>query len=131
MAKEELLEFEGEVTEELPDGNFRVKLDNEHVILAYTDDFARHSRYLSKYPAKVRVIPPPVEMPIPTPEAVRAFREQFHLEGAGPFIGMASRLAAEKGVAVEVVTLMPGFATLRKRSASRAAIRRFAARSRP
>ena len=35
MAKEELLEFEGEVTEELPDGNFRVKLDNEHVILAY------------------------------------------------------------------------------------------------
>ena len=36
MAKEELLEFEGEVTEELPDGNFRVKLDNEHVILAYT-----------------------------------------------------------------------------------------------
>src|SRR3954466_15202227 len=36
MAKEELLEFEGEVTEELPDGNFRVKLDNEHVIIAYT-----------------------------------------------------------------------------------------------
>src|SRR6185369_10125625 len=36
MAKEELLEFEGEVTEELPDGNFRVKLDNDHVILAYT-----------------------------------------------------------------------------------------------
>jgi len=36
MAKEELLEFDGTVTEELPDGNFRVKLDNEHLILAYT-----------------------------------------------------------------------------------------------
>ena len=36
MAKEELLEFDGTVTEELPDGNFRVKLDNEHEILAYT-----------------------------------------------------------------------------------------------
>ncbi len=36
MAKEELLEFDGIVTEVLPDGNFRVKLDNEHEILAYT-----------------------------------------------------------------------------------------------
>src|SRR5262245_31253135 len=36
MAKEELLEFEGEVIEVLPDGNFRVRLDNEHQILAYT-----------------------------------------------------------------------------------------------
>jgi translation initiation factor IF-1 len=36
MAKEELLEFDGTVMEELPDGNFRVKLDNDHPILAYT-----------------------------------------------------------------------------------------------
>ena len=36
MAKEELLEFDGMVTEVLPDGNFRVKLDNDHEILAYT-----------------------------------------------------------------------------------------------
>jgi translation initiation factor IF-1 len=35
MAKEEMLEFDGTVTEVLPDGNFRVKLDNEHMILAY------------------------------------------------------------------------------------------------
>jgi glycosyltransferase involved in cell wall biosynthesis len=68
------------------------------VILAYTDDFARHSRYLSKYLDKVQVIPPPVEMPIPTPEALQAFREQYHLDGSGPIIGIASRLAAEKGV---------------------------------
>jgi translation initiation factor IF-1 len=36
MAKEELLEFDGVVTEALPDGNFRVKLENDHEILAYT-----------------------------------------------------------------------------------------------
>ena len=36
MAKEELLEFDGTVTEVLPDGNFRVMLDNEHEVLAYT-----------------------------------------------------------------------------------------------
>jgi translation initiation factor IF-1 len=35
MAKEELLEFDGTVTEVLPDGNYRVKLDNDHMILAY------------------------------------------------------------------------------------------------
>ena len=36
MAKEEMLEFDGTVTEVLPDGNFRVMLDNEHEVLAYT-----------------------------------------------------------------------------------------------
>src|ERR1044072_2200182 len=36
MNKEKMLEFDGTVTEVLPDGNFRVKLDNDHEILAYT-----------------------------------------------------------------------------------------------
>ncbi len=36
MAKEELVEFEGLITELLPEGRFRVKLENEHEILAYT-----------------------------------------------------------------------------------------------
>ncbi len=36
MAKEELLEFDGTVSEVLPDGNFRVTLDNGHEVLAYT-----------------------------------------------------------------------------------------------
>jgi len=44
MAKEELLEFDGTVTEVLPDGNFRVKLDNEHEVLAYTAGKMRRFR---------------------------------------------------------------------------------------
>ncbi|HUP51656.1 MAG TPA: translation initiation factor IF-1 [Longimicrobiales bacterium] len=35
MAKEEAIEVEGRVTEALPDRNFRVKLENDHVVLAY------------------------------------------------------------------------------------------------
>ena len=44
MAKEELLEFDGIVTEVLPDGNYRVKLDNDHVILAYMSGKMRKFR---------------------------------------------------------------------------------------
>lgn len=36
MAKEEALEFEGTVLEVLPDAKFRVKLENDHVVVAYT-----------------------------------------------------------------------------------------------
>ena len=36
MPKEELLEFEGLVTEILPDARFRVQLDNGHQLVAYT-----------------------------------------------------------------------------------------------
>ena len=36
MAKEELLEFEGLVTEILPDARYRVQLDNGHALIAYT-----------------------------------------------------------------------------------------------
>ena len=35
MAKEEPIEVEGLVTEVLPDRNFRVQLQNDHVVLAY------------------------------------------------------------------------------------------------
>ena len=44
MAKEELLEFEGTVTELLPNSMFRVKLENEHEILAHTAGKMRKHR---------------------------------------------------------------------------------------
>jgi translation initiation factor IF-1 len=44
MAKEELLEFDGAVTEALPDGRFRVRLDNGHEILAYTGGRMKKNR---------------------------------------------------------------------------------------
>ncbi len=68
-------------------------------MVAYTEDFAEHSRFLSQFPGKVRVIPPPVIMPAPEPSAVVAFRARHDLEGR-PVVGMAARLATEKGVEV-------------------------------
>ena len=36
MAKEELIEMHGSVTEVLPDGRYRVTLDNGHTLIAYS-----------------------------------------------------------------------------------------------
>ena len=44
MAKEETLEFEGAVTDVLPDGRFRVQLDNGHAIIAYTAGRMKRNR---------------------------------------------------------------------------------------
>lgn len=67
-------------------------------IVAYTQDFADHSPYLSQFARKVRIIPPPVEVADIPDAAVQAFRRRWNIQG--PVIGMAARLAAEKGVEV-------------------------------
>ncbi|MBM3492048.1 MAG: translation initiation factor IF-1 [Alphaproteobacteria bacterium] len=44
MAKEQLVEFPGTVTELLPNAMFRVKLENEHEVLAHTAGKMRKHR---------------------------------------------------------------------------------------
>lgn len=44
MAKEDLLEFEGVITEVLPEARYRVLLSNDHVIIAYTAGRMKKSR---------------------------------------------------------------------------------------
>ena len=44
MAKQETLEFKGKVTELLPNAMFRVKLDNDHEVLAHTSGKMRKNR---------------------------------------------------------------------------------------
>jgi translation initiation factor IF-1 len=44
MPKEELLEFPGTVTELLPNATFRVKLENQHEIIAHTAGRMRKNR---------------------------------------------------------------------------------------
>jgi len=44
MAKEEMLEFNGLVTELLPNATFRVKLENNHEILAHSSGKLRKNR---------------------------------------------------------------------------------------
>ena len=44
MSKEEILEFKGKVTELLPNAMFRVKLENNHEVLAHTAGKLRKNR---------------------------------------------------------------------------------------
>ncbi|MBK8422165.1 glycosyltransferase family 4 protein [Candidatus Villigracilis saccharophilus] len=69
-------------------------------IVTYTQDYADNSPYLSRYASKLTPILPPVELPVPTPEAISAFAREHHIDERRPVIGMAARLAAEKGVEV-------------------------------
>lgn len=70
-----------------------------NAVVAYTEDYARHSHFLSKIMSKVVVIPPPVIVPSIEPAEVKAFRNKWQI-GGGPVIGMAARLATEKGAEV-------------------------------
>ncbi len=69
-------------------------------IVTYTRDYADHSPYLSRFASKLTPILPPVEMPVPTPEAVSAFADRHRTKERKPVIGMVTRFASEKGVEI-------------------------------
>ncbi len=71
-----------------------------HRIGAYTQDFASHSPYLSRFAKKVRIILPPVELPEASQSGIDAFRQEHNPDGYHPVIGMATRFASEKGVEI-------------------------------
>jgi glycosyltransferase involved in cell wall biosynthesis len=73
-------------------------------LVAYTDDYAKHSPFLSRYLHKLQVIPPPVEIDIPTPQCIAEFAQKWQIN-AHPVIGMVARLATEKGVEILVDAL--------------------------
>ena len=59
MAKEELIEMGGHVTEVLPDSRFRVTLDNGHQLVAYTGGKMRkhHIRIIAGDKVSVELSP--------------------------------------------------------------------------
>jgi glycosyltransferase involved in cell wall biosynthesis len=77
----------------------RVALRYVDRVVVNSEDNARHSTLLTRHLGKVRAIPPPIEMPLATAAEAEAFRARWDI-GDGPVIGMASRLAAEKGAEV-------------------------------
>lgn len=68
------------------------------VIVTNTLDYAESSPFLSRYIAKVHPIPPPIQLSEVTPEIISAFRSKYGIQPEQRIIGMASRLATEKGV---------------------------------
>jgi glycosyltransferase involved in cell wall biosynthesis len=69
-----------------------------NVIVTNTRDYAEHSDFLMRYLHKVQVIPPPVTLPAPSTEDIEAFRCKAEIKPGQRIIGMAARLASEKGV---------------------------------
>jgi translation initiation factor IF-1 len=86
MAKEEALEMEGVVAEILPGGQFRVRLDGDRMILAYTAGKMRRHRIRSMVGDRVTVEMTPYDLtrgrlvfrhrdgPAAAPGARRAYR---------------------------------------------------------
>ena len=77
MAKEELIEMQGKVTEVLPDSRFRVTLDNGHELIAYTSGKMRKNQIRILAGDKVSLEMSPYDL---TKGRV-TFR---HIEGRGP-----------------------------------------------
>jgi glycosyltransferase involved in cell wall biosynthesis len=67
-------------------------------IVTNTQDYAEKSPFLSHYLQKLHVIPPPVELPKVTHLDLDNFRVKAGLQPGQRVIGLAARLATEKGV---------------------------------
>lgn len=62
MSKEELIEYTGTVIEKLPDAMFRVRLDNDHEIIAHTAGKMRKFRIRVMVGDKVNVEMTPYDL---------------------------------------------------------------------
>jgi glycosyltransferase involved in cell wall biosynthesis len=69
-------------------------------VITYTQDYADHSPFTSRFKHKTGIIQPPVVLPVVVKGAAEEFSKEHRLAEIGPVIGMAARFASEKGVEV-------------------------------
>jgi glycosyltransferase involved in cell wall biosynthesis len=69
-------------------------------IVTYTQDYADHSAYLSRYRKKLSPLLPPVVLPTAPDERIEKFSRLHQTQEKNPVIGMVTRFAAEKGVEI-------------------------------
>ena len=69
-------------------------------VITYTQDYADHSSFLTRYHSKLTPMLPPVVIPTAEPRDVEAFASLHEVNKRQPVIGMVTRFAAEKGVEV-------------------------------
>lgn len=72
-------------------------LKQAQVIAQNTLDYARHSRVLKPFLDKVVEVPTPVLIPDATSDELVTFRERFGLAKSDKVLGLAGRVASEKG----------------------------------
>jgi glycosyltransferase involved in cell wall biosynthesis len=70
------------------------------VVVTNTQDYAEASPLLKHRLDRLVVIPPPIEVVLPSESEVQAFRQRVGLQPGQRVIGMAARLATEKGAEV-------------------------------
>jgi glycosyltransferase involved in cell wall biosynthesis len=78
----------------------RISLAASHVVVTNTRDYAEHSALLRQHLHKLVVIAPPVEMPAVEPAVIESLRRRLGVRPGQRLIGMAARLATEKGAEV-------------------------------
>ena len=76
----------------------RISLGSANQVVVNTLDYAEASTILRRYLSKIRAVPTPVELVSPTQADMEALKRKARLEPGQRIIGMAGRLAAEKGV---------------------------------
>lgn len=69
-----------------------------NVIVQNSQDYAENSIFLNRYIEKLQMVYPPVELNQVQPSTIEAFRRKYAIEPGQRVIGMAARLATEKGV---------------------------------
>ena len=67
-------------------------------VVSLTRDYAEHSAYLTRYMDKLHVLDALVELAPAGEQDIQAFRAKFGINPGQRIIGMAARLATEKGV---------------------------------
>jgi glycosyltransferase involved in cell wall biosynthesis len=67
-------------------------------IVHNTQDYAAHSPFLKQYLSRVQAIQPPIEMAPAMPDDMSAFKTKANIQPGQRIIGIAARLATEKGV---------------------------------
>lgn len=75
----------------------RISLNRADLIVQNTMDYAQHSPVLKHYLDKTIEIPTPVNVSAVAEEAVRNFRSRIGLAGDDVVLGLAGRVAREKG----------------------------------
>ena len=67
------------------------------IIVQNSLDYARHSPWLKPHLAKVREVPTPIDWVRTSPQEIQAFRTKYGLQPDERILGLAGRVAAEKG----------------------------------
>ncbi|MEJ2607301.1 MAG: glycosyltransferase family 4 protein [Anaerolineales bacterium] len=70
------------------------------VVVTNTRDYAEESRFLRRFLGKLQVIPPPIEVSQVDADIVKDLKSRWNIQDGQQIIGMAARLATEKGAQV-------------------------------